>query len=56
MREVQEGEEVCVHVADSLCYTAETNATLQSKYIPIIKKKKYYRMLEGVMTHMPPAS
>ena len=26
--EVQEGGVICIHVADSLCYTAETNTTL----------------------------
>ena len=27
-REVQEGEDICIHIADLLCYTAETNVTL----------------------------
>ena len=27
-REVQEGGDICIHIADSLCCTAETNATL----------------------------
>ena len=27
-REVQEGKDVCIHIADSLCCTAETNTTL----------------------------
>ena len=27
-REVQEGGDICIHIADSLCYTAETNTTL----------------------------
>ena len=26
--EVPEGGDVCMHVADSLCFTAETNTTL----------------------------
>ena len=34
-REVHEGGDVCTHIADSLHYTAETNATLLSNYIPI---------------------
>ena len=29
-----EGGDICVHMADSWCSTAETNATLQSNYIP----------------------
>ena len=27
-REVQEGGDICIHIADSLCCTAETNTTL----------------------------
>ena len=27
-REAQEGGDVCIHIADSLCSTAETNPTL----------------------------
>ena len=27
-REVQEGGDICLHIADSLYYTAETNTTL----------------------------
>ena len=27
--------DICIHIADSLCYTAETNTTLQSNYTPI---------------------
>ena len=34
-REVHEGGDVCVHTADSLHYTIETNATLLSNYTPI---------------------
>ena len=33
-------EDVCIQIAGSLCYTAETNTTLQSNCIPIKKKKK----------------
>ena len=40
MREAQEGEDICIHIADSLYYTAETNTALQSNYTPI-KKIKY---------------
>ena len=32
-REAQEGRDICVLVADSLCCTAETNTTLQSSCI-----------------------
>ena len=33
---------ICVLIADSLCYTAETNTPLESNYTPIkmVKKKK----------------
>ena len=37
-REMQEGGDIGIYVyikADSLCYTAETNTTLQCNYIPI---------------------
>ena len=27
-KEVQEGGDICIHIADSLCCTAETNTTL----------------------------
>ena len=27
-REAQEGGDICIHIADSLCCTAETNTTL----------------------------
>ena len=27
-RETQEGGDICIHIADSVCYTAETNTTL----------------------------
>ena len=39
-REAQEGWDICIHIADPLCCTAETNTTLSNNYIPIIKKKK----------------
>ena len=40
-RDVQEGGDICIHIPDSFCGTAETNTTLQSNYTPlkIIKKK-----------------
>ena len=34
-REVQGGGDICIHKADSLCCTAETNTTLSSNYTPI---------------------
>ena len=33
-----EGGDICIHVADSLCYTAETNTTLLSSVPPLFKK------------------
>ena len=32
---------MCIGVTDSLCYTPDTNATLQSNYTPKIFLKKY---------------
>ena len=34
-KEVQEGGDICVHTADSLCCTAEINTTLQINYTPV---------------------
>ena len=34
-KEVQEGRDICIHIADSLCCTAETNTTLQINCTPI---------------------
>jgi len=39
-REVQEGGDICMHMADSRCRTAETNTTLESNYPPIKNKFK----------------
>ena len=39
-REVQEGGDICMHMADSHCRTAETNTTLESNYPPIKNKFK----------------
>ena len=36
-REVQEGGDICIHIADSLCCTVETNTTLYCNYTPIKK-------------------
>ena len=32
--------DICIRIADSVCYTAETNIPLQSNYTPIKKLKK----------------
>ena len=37
-REVQDGGNICIHIADSLHCTAESNTTLQSSYTPIKKE------------------
>ena len=34
LKEIQKGGNVCTRVADSLGYTAQTERTLQSNYIP----------------------
>ena len=34
-REVQEGGDIYIHIADSLCCTAEINTTLLNNYTPI---------------------
>ena len=39
-REVQEGGDICIRIADSLRFTAETNTTLSGNYTPIKKNKK----------------
>ena len=38
-REVQEGGDIYIHIADSLFCTAETNTTLESNYSPIKTNK-----------------
>ena len=51
-REVQEGGDICIHTADSLCYTAETNTTLLSNYTPIKKTVQLHVFLICVIkTH-----
>ena len=42
-KEVQEGGDVCIYMADSLHCTAETNTTFQSKYSPIKRKRNKLR-------------
>ena len=39
-REAQQRGDVCIHVADSLCCTAETSMTLQSNYTSVKNKQK----------------
>ena len=39
-KEIQEGGAVCMHTADPLQCTAETNTTLQGNYISIKKQYK----------------
>ena len=39
-KEIQKGGDICMHIADSLCYTEETNKILSSNYTPIKRKKK----------------
>ena len=34
-KEIQKRGNICIHIADSLCCTAETNTTLQSNYTPL---------------------
>ena len=36
--------DICLHVADSLCYTAEINTTLQNNYTLIIRNKKIIKV------------
>ena len=43
--------DICMHIADSLCYTAETNTTLYNNYTPVKmlkKKRKIYSAALGV--------
>ena len=40
-RAVREGRDLCIHRADSLCGTAETNALL-SNYTPIKKSVQFF--------------
>ena len=42
-KESKKRVDICICITDSLCYTAETNTTLQLDYTPIksFKKKRY---------------
>ena len=42
-------KDICIHIADSLCLTAETNTTLQCNYAPILKKS--FKILPHVRFH-----
>ena len=37
-KEIQRRGDTCIHVADSLCCTTESNTTLKSNYTPIFNK------------------
>ena len=39
--------DICMHMADSLCYKAETNTPLESNYTPIkmFKKKRNHMII-----------
>ena len=39
-REAQDGGDTCIHIADLLHCTAETNPTVESNYTPIKNKFK----------------
>ena len=39
-KEAQEGGDMCMYIANSLCCIAETNTILQSNYTPIKNKLK----------------
>ena len=43
-KEVQTGEDLCVHVADSFCYAVESDTTLSSNYTP--QKLYFYKWKE----------
>ena len=37
-REAQDRGDICVHIADSLCHSEESNTTLCSNYTPIVNE------------------
>ena len=43
-REVQEESDICICIADLLCWTTETNTTLKSNYTLIKLKKKKLKL------------
>ena len=34
-KEIQKRRDICIHITNSFCYTAETNIRLKSNYTPI---------------------
>ena len=38
-KEIQKGGDICIHIADSLCYTLEISTTLQTTILQFFKKK-----------------
>ena len=46
--EVQEGGGICVHMADSLPCTAETNTALESNCMPIFKKQVLFPIFKKI--------
>ena len=43
-REVREGGDICIHIADSLCCTAETNTAWSKNYNTIKNKNKNFKL------------
>ena len=35
-KEIQKRQDICIHIVDLLCYTAEANTTLKINYTPVI--------------------
>ena len=50
-REVQEGGDICIHIADSLCCTAESSAVLLTNYTPIKKKVNHFVLYLKLTRH-----
>ena len=52
-KKIQKTGDTCIHIADSLCCTAETNPILQSNYTPIkINFKKSTGRRERTISYM----
>ena len=49
MKSKKKREDMCIHIADSLCCTTETNTTLLSKYTPIIVDFKKRSVIDTVL-------
>ena len=39
-KEIQKRQDICIHIVDLLCYTAEANTTLKINYTPVILNLK----------------